>query len=396
MNGDNERVILLIESDPVASQAAEDYLLAHGYQVLQAGSGRRGIELFHERHPDIIICDLNLPDMDGFEALETILTESPDIPIVVLADRSSTHDAIKAIRLGVSDYLLKPVEDLEILGLSVVNSLRRAALLSENSRYRKKLEMINRELEDTVVLFKLDQQAGRHVQMSMLPRSPLDIAGYHFQHCVIPSLYLSGDSVDYKPVSRQRVLFYIADVSGHGSSSAFLTVLLRFRIEQLRREHIRSRFTQPLSPALLLKSLNRDLLDAGLDKHITMVAGVLDRENNTLLYSVAGHYPLPVLYRDGRAAFIDLSRASLPIGLSDEAEYFESTMAFEPGASMTMFSDGIMEILDAEASTGGKEGYLLAVIEACEGRFERIRRALNLDDLSSVPDDIAMMSVLNP
>ena len=67
----------------------------------------------------------------------------------------------------------------------------------------------------------------------MMPVPPQTIGCYHFNHRVFPSLYLSGDTVDYKVVSRHEVLFYIADVSGHGSSSAFITILLRFRIERV-------------------------------------------------------------------------------------------------------------------------------------------------------------------
>ncbi|MDT8399242.1 MAG: response regulator [Pseudomonadales bacterium] len=384
--------ILLIDDDSSARQATANYLRGCHYSVSEAGSGREGIDACSRLHPDLIICDLTLPDMDGFATLAEIQQESPEMPIIVLADKKSTNDAIKAIRLGVSDFLLKPISDLEILGLSVGNTLKRSALLSENSRYRKKLEVINRELENTVEIFKQDQQAGRHVQMSMLPKTPLDIAGYHFSHSVLPSLYLSGDSVDYKPIAKTKVMFYIADVSGHGSSSAFITVLLRFRIEQMRREYIRSRFMEDFSPAPLLAVLNRDLLDSGLDKHITMFIGVLDHADNSLLYGVAGHYPLPVLYNDGKAGFLAIRKSSLPIGLSAEAEYFEEKIKLNEKFSLTLFSDGIMEILDRKPLQN-REDTLLLLVEESEGKLEKIKTGLDLDNIGNVPDDIAIMSV---
>src|SRR5690606_17799418 len=159
-------------------------------------------------------------------------------------------------------------------------------LIAENNSYRRKLELINRELAERVENFHHDQQAGRHVQMSILPESPQEICNYRFEHCIIPSLYLSGDSVDYKPISKNKVMFYLADVSGHGSSSAVVTVLLRFRIEQLRREYIRGRFSWHFSPAKILESLNKDLLDTGLDKYITLFLGVLDHNRRIMSYSV--------------------------------------------------------------------------------------------------------------
>jgi serine phosphatase RsbU (regulator of sigma subunit) len=146
----------------------------------------------------------------------------------------------------------------------------------------------------------------------------------------------------------------------------------------------------------MLDSLNKDLLDTGLEKHITVFVGIQDRSDNTLVYSVAGHYPLPVLYQDGKASFLPLRRSSLPIGLHDEAEYFEQTMTLPGSFSLTLFSDGIMEILESSLSIQEKEMQLLKVVEQSEGKMERIKTTLALDSIVSVPDDIAVMSVVHP
>ena len=98
-------------------------------------------------------------------------------------------------------------------------ALDRAHLLLENQRYRDKLESANRELAASLNLLQEDQNAGRQVQMNMLPISPWSIDDFDFAHQIIPSLYLSGDFVDYFRVDERRVAFYLADVSGHGASS---------------------------------------------------------------------------------------------------------------------------------------------------------------------------------
>src|SRR5690606_18286978 len=146
-------------------------------------------------------------------------------------------------------------------------------------------------------------------------------------------------------VSRHEVLFYIADVSGHGSSSAFITILLRFRIEQMRKEYLRGRFNGEFTPARILALLNRDLLQAGLEKHITLFMGLLDDSTNTLQYSVAGHQPLSLVYDHGSADFIPLERSSFPIGLLGEAEYFDETVTLAEDFALVLFSDGIFEAL---------------------------------------------------
>jgi sigma-B regulation protein RsbU (phosphoserine phosphatase) len=84
-----------------------------------------------------------------------------------------------------------------------------------------------------------DQQAGRQVQMRMLPNSPLVIGDYLCSHTIIPSLYLSGDFTDYFTVDDHYLVFFMADVSGHGSSSAFATVLLKNLFARKRSDYLR-------------------------------------------------------------------------------------------------------------------------------------------------------------
>jgi len=392
-NGDNI-VILVIDDDAVVRESIASYLSNlpnHKYRVVLAGSGDEGIDAFHSSCPNLVLCDINMPDHKGFATLDTIFSQNPSQPIIILSDVGNTEDVIRAMRLGVSDYLFKPLEDMEMLGISIENALNRARLIEENTRYRKNLEEINRELEERVEVFQSDQQAGRHVQMRMLPIPPQDINNFHFDHRVIPSLYLSGDSVDYKPISKNKVLFYIGDVSGHGSSSAFVTVLLRFRIAQMLREHIQGRFRTEFSPAYILTLLNKDMLDTGLDKHITACMGILDDSNNTLLYSVAGHHPLPILYSEGSARFIEPKKSSFPIGLMEDAEYFNETLELPEDFALFLFSDGILEHLPG-TSMQSKEDRLLEVIASCKGDFKEVKTGLNLHRDIKVPDDIAVLS----
>jgi len=388
-------VVLVIDDDKVVRESIASYLSNEGYRVVLAATTEEGIDLFHSSCPSIVICDINLSEAeDGFNILNIIFEETPNQPIIVLSEAGKTEDVIQAMRIGVSDYLIKPLDDMEILGISIDNSLKRVRLVEQNNRYRKNLEEINKELEDRLEIFRMDQQAGRHVQMKMLPEPPQVINDFHFEHRVIPSLYLSGDSVDYQPVSKRKVLFYIGDVSGHGSSSAFITVLLRFRVAQMRREYIRGRYSAEFSPAFVLQEINNDLLDTGLDKHITVCMAMVDNSDNSLVYSIAGHHPMPVLYESGKADFINPGKSSFPIGLVEDAEYFNTKINLADDFSLFMFSDGILEYLEGN-NMAEKEQKLLSVIAEKKGDFREVKTALNLHRDIKVPDDIAVLSVKN-
>jgi sigma-B regulation protein RsbU (phosphoserine phosphatase) len=388
--GDNSTV-LLVDDDLVVRDGIAKFLSELSYRVVVASDTKEGMSAFDSASPDLVICDMNLAGNCVLDFLRKIFAEVASQAVIVLSDKEVLDDVVEAMKLGASDYLIKPVTELVLLQLSINSSLKRAHIIKENEAYRKRLEDINQTLENNLELFQSDQQAGRHVQISMLPKPPQLIAGYEFNHRVVPSLYLSGDLVDYKPVSKSKVLFYIADVAGHGSSSAFITILLRFRIEQMRRDFIKSRFQGAFTPANIISELNHDLLDTGLDKHITMFVGMLDRDTNSLTYSVAGHHPLPAIYKDGKASFIEVTQSSFPVGLLAEAKYFEETMPFE-NCTLTLCSDGILESLPQE-SLEEKENRILEVVEQCGGEFQPIRQIFGLKKLKNVPDDIAVMNI---
>ena len=232
--------LLIIDDDEVVRASLAAYLEDSGFSVLQASNGLQGLQVFERDKPDLVICDLRMPQVGGLELIRQVTDLSPQTPVIVVSGAGVMNDAVEALRLGAADYLIKPLEDLAVLEHSVRRALDRARLLLENQRYREKLETANRELEASLNLLQEDQNAGRQVQMNMLPVSPWSIDEFKFAHQIIPSLYLSGDFVDYFRVDERRVAFYLADVSGHGASSAFVTVLLKFMTTRLLFESKRN------------------------------------------------------------------------------------------------------------------------------------------------------------
>jgi phosphoserine phosphatase RsbU/P len=212
--------LLIIDDDEVVRASLAAYLEDSGFSVLQASNGLQGLQVFERDKPDLVICDLRMPQVGGLELIRQVTDIAPQTPVIVVSGAGVMNDAVEALRLGAADYLIKPLEDLAVLEHSVRRALDRARLLLENQRYREKLETANRELEASLNLLQEDQNAGRQVQMNMLPVSPWSIDEFKFAHQIIPSLYLSGDFVDYFRVDERRVAFYLADVSGHGADVA--------------------------------------------------------------------------------------------------------------------------------------------------------------------------------
>ncbi|MBG6436004.1 SpoIIE family protein phosphatase [Pseudomonas aeruginosa] len=380
--------LLIIDDDEVVRESLAAYLEDSNFKVLQALNGLQGLQIFESEQPDLVICDLRMPQIDGLELIRRIRQTASETPIIVLSGAGVMSDAVEALRLGAADYLIKPLEDLAVLEHSVRRALDRAYLRVENQRYRDKLEAANRELQASLNLLQEDQNAGRQVQMNMLPVTPWSIEGLEFSHRIIPSLYLSGDFVDYFRVDERRVAFYLADVSGHGASSAFVTVLLKFMPTRLLYESRRNGTLPEFKPSEVLAHINRGLINTKLGKHVTMLGGVIDLEKNRLTYSIGGHLPRPVLFVDGQASYLE--GRGLPVGLFDDASYDDRVMELPPSFSLSLFSDGILDVLPG-ATLKEKEASLPEQVAAAGGTLDGLRQVFGLANLAEMPDDIALL-----
>ncbi|MCF6290748.1 MAG: response regulator [Desulfobacterales bacterium] len=132
--------ILTVEDDEFVREIIVAFLEDSGYVVLQAENGRKGLELFRSEHPDLLLLDLRMPEIDGLEVLSVVTKEAPDTPAIVVSGMGTIGDAIKALKLGAWDYIAKPIHDMAVLEHSVSRALERSDLLRENRLYREHLE----------------------------------------------------------------------------------------------------------------------------------------------------------------------------------------------------------------------------------------------------------------
>lgn len=386
------RQLLVIDDDAMVRQSIVVFLQDAGFRVHDEPSGAAGIDWFRQNRPDLVLTDLRMPDCDGLTILRMVKEIDNDIPVIVISGMGMVDDVAEALRLGAADYLVKPLVDLEVLTHSIRRSLEVLDLLRENARYRTELELANRELRDYVRVLERDQLAGHKVQSNLLPPTPVNYHNVQLAHRIIPSLYLSGDFIDYGMISNRYISFYLTDVSGHGASSAFVTVWLK----QLTRRMIRERriFKHgeefEVDVADWVAVINKELIQSKFGCHLTCFVGILDIQSRCLRYVLAGHLPLPVLLCGDQASF--LQGKGKPVGIFEDAHWqvYEATIPL--GASLVVFSDGVLEILPAKDLIT-KEQCLLNLLEGSAGQMSVIADRLNLDHLQDAPDDIAILTL---
>ena len=280
--------------------------------------------------------------------------------------------------------------------------------ITERKRTAQALQRLNEELEEQVAqrttelkdanvklsrsLDKLreDEEAGRMIQFNLLPEERRRIGPYAFSRYLAPSFYVSGDFVDYFDVGERHVAFYMADVSGHGVSSAFITVLLHTLIINNLDHFTADGDTGVLDPAAMLRKINGELVRHGGGKHITIFYGVLDRDTNTLTYANGGHFPPPLLYRDGQVETVTAPGPA--VGLFDFSTFENATRDMPDRFVLAVFSDGVLEVLP-QATLTEKQTALAAMLDRETVDIEDLVQRTGLHAAGSLPDDVTMLMI---
>ncbi len=383
--------VLVIDQDAARAKSLAMLVEDVGFSAMVNADITAALDTMRvDRDIDVILCNMDNSNFDWDESRRNLKEADSKVPVILFSEGDEPDRMMKALRFGASDFFVHPIEDSQALHRSLQRCVRQRAILRELDRSQRSLEQANLELRGTIKVLEQDQQAGRQVQLRMLPGSPLELGKYSFSHRVIPSLYLSGDFTDYFTVGDHCVTFLMADVSGHGSSSAFTTVLLKNLFARKRSDFFRQNDDTILSPVAMLHHANREIKELEVGKFATMVVGVLDLDTNTLRYSTAGHLPQPVLV--GRDGARYLQGEGSAVGILDEPVYHEECIKLPAEFLLALFSDGILENLPPRDLIE-KERYLLGEFEAGTMAEEAVVKRLGLDRVEAAPDDIAALFI---
>jgi phosphoserine phosphatase RsbU/P len=273
------------------------------------------------------------------------------LPTLVVSDKRLDADLLEAVEAGLVDYVVEPLRQGHLLRRMIHKAIELDELAIDRERDRAHLAQLNTDLEELneslethLAMLRMDQQSGGQIQRKLLPPRPQVLDGVICDYWLAPSLYLSGDFLDFQRLDARYSLFYFADVSGHGASSAFVTVLLKTLFSRWQSEW-QGGDAQRLPPRWLA-TLNRELLDAGIGKHATLFVGVIDHEHHYLHYSLGAQLPMPLLVADGQVE--PLRGEGMPVGLFPDVDYPELGCSLPENFRLWLCSDGILECLPGD------------------------------------------------
>jgi Response regulators consisting of a CheY-like receiver domain and a winged-helix DNA-binding domain len=139
--------ILLIEDNPEVRENTTEILELAGYNVQTAPNGKVGVELAQKQNPDLIICDIMMPELDGYGVLHILnkRNEIAGIPFIFLTAKTETADIRKGMNLGADDYLTKPFEETDLLN-AIEARPRKSAMqqrIMETSRLTERFSSVD-------------------------------------------------------------------------------------------------------------------------------------------------------------------------------------------------------------------------------------------------------------
>ena len=136
----SQPLLLIVEDDPDNARSVAEAAQDAGFETISAATGESGVELCRQSPPDLVLCDLVLPDIDGLQVMSRILRDAPGVPVIIMTAYGSVESGVRAIREGAYDYVTKPL-DLD----DIQSKLRRA---SEASRLRRQVDSLKRTVRE--------------------------------------------------------------------------------------------------------------------------------------------------------------------------------------------------------------------------------------------------------
>lgn len=327
--------VLVVDDELPNRLYLKKLLSSYGCDVLLAPDGPAALELIHSKRPDLILADVVMPDMDGFELCGAIKSQPAtcDIPIIMVTAKGHIDDLKKGFDLGAMDYIRKPFDARELV-LRVGNAL--ALKRSQDALNRWKRRM-SHELE----------LAGT-IQQSMFSDVPCFASPFEIRIKYRASMDVGGDAYDVIALPDGRCCVYLADVSGHGVAPAMISSMLKATATEL----IHSFYNR--GPAHICNELHVRLCAAlnNPSYYATLFLALYEPEKNHWVCMNCGH-PDPVLVHDGKQILFPAGGGGIPVGmpLGPDRPYEEDdqTILESPGGmQILLYTDGLTEALHRE------------------------------------------------
>ena len=324
--------LLLVDDDKVNRTLMGYYLIQQGHTVVYAENGRQALEILRAQSVEMMLLDIEMPEMNGYQVLEQVIADPKlrDIPVIVTSGLEEIESVVKCIEMGAEDYLTKPINQV-LLRARINASLEKKRLRDQQIRLLKQMEE--------------DLEIARQTQQSILPDHLPEQEGYDFGARMIPARIVAGDFYGFVQLESDRLGVVIGDVTDKGLPAALFMALTYSLVNVVA--------TLFDSPVDTLAAVNQHLMTMNASSmFVTLLYGILNYQTGQFRYARAGHLLPVVLDSDGQAQKINYDLGQ-PLGLFNDFAIDEQNITIPAGGMILLYSDGISETSNLQGDEFG-------------------------------------------
>src|SRR5436309_116410 len=376
--------ILVVDDDAMSRRVLAQLLSAAGYNCRVSNDGSEALETIHARSPSLLLLDFDMPGPNGAEVLRRLRSDDDpavaQIPAIMLTAHGSEQSEVSCLQAGADDFVTKPV-NASVLRARIETQLRLRSMRRQVEQQNDELEKWRRDLER-------DLAAARLTQQSLIPQKPLVLPGWQIATRYRPVIQVGGDIYGWLRMKDGRVLFWIADGTGHGAAAALLTTLAKLLFHHGSMDHD--------SPASLMEAVDNDFRSIfGARSFMTAMCVAIDPATGQAQVVGAGHPPILVVRHDGTTESI--ASVAPPLGMIKRTVFTETPIALEPGDAFLLYTDGLFRWTKDERHRVTPE-QLEKVLDhsapSAEALLKRIvAQTAPENSAKTAPDDLAAIAV---
>lgn len=348
--------ILVVDDDPINLWAISSLCRKNGYTVSTAKNGDEALSVVENEPVELVLLDLMLPGMSGFEVCERLRERYADrfIPVIIMtAHGDGSSEMIRGFQSGANDYLVKPF-DMNVLMMRVENQLAIKHMLDMEKTIvnglRYESDQVTNIAQRSAILRDFALQMS---EWEGIIREDLDIAsqfqtklmnkasikGLDFFLFYKPILRIGGDVYDIIEISPGVVRVFLADATGHGINASLNTVKILSEYSA-----IKNKFS---SPSEIITHMNLLFHKTFVEYQIifTCVVADMDLNASTLNVAMAGHIEQIIITPQGPQP---LKLRGPIIGLKEDSVYEQRSYEFPKGSALILFSDGIFDFFESD------------------------------------------------
>src|SRR2546425_4713660 len=384
MSDGSHAEILVVDDDALSRRLLAQLLTAAGYKCRVSKNGSEALEMIHAHPPSLLLLDFDMPGPNGAEVLRRLRSDHDptiaQIPAIMLTAHGSDQSEISCLQAGADDFVTKPV-NASVLRARIETQLRLRSMRRQLERQNDELEKWRRDLER-------DLAAARLTQQSLIPQKPLLLPGWQIATCYHPVIQVGGDIYGWLRMKDGRVLFWIADGTGHGAAAALLTTLAKLLFHHGSMEHD--------MPASVMEAVNHDFRSIfGGRSFMTAMCVAVDPSTGRAIIVGAGHPPLLIARRTGATEAI--ASVAPPLGLVEHPELTETIVDLEPGDTFLLYTDGLFGSSKSK-QPGLSPKRLEKMLDHSAPSAEALLRRILTETAPSkgeqaLPDDVAALAV---